>query len=172
MGSRRGSLAAMILVVSLASPSAYADTKTLASAGAWNAFGGTTTSGRPVCGLSSSGAGKYFGLKFYKGDDTLTIQLGNSNWQIKDKAKQRVTMRIDNNSRWTATATGMHFNDGDAGLEFEISRSEISRFIQEFRDGGAIILTFPDSNAVDWSGSLAGTGTVISTFRRCISDIE
>ena len=80
-------------------------------------------------------------------------------------------MCIDDNSRWTATATGMHFNDGDAGLEFEINRSELGRFVQEFRVGNEIILTFPDSNASDWHGSLTGTDTVSATFNRCVDNL-
>ena len=164
-------LALAATVIALAEPPAEADTQTLARSGAWSAFGGTTSGGRPVCGVSSSGQGRYFGLKFYKGDETLTIQLGSSAWKINDKAKQHVTMRIDDNSRWTATATGMHFNDGDAGLEFEINRKELGRFIQEFRAGSEIILTFPDSNASDWRGSLSGTDTISATFNRCINDM-
>jgi hypothetical protein len=161
--------ASVMAVVPMAS---HADTRTLASAGAWTVFGGTTTSDRPVCGISSSGKGRYFGLKFYKGDDTLTIQLGSSSWKIDDKVKQRVTMRIDDNGRWNANATGMHFNDGDAGLEFEINRRELSTFIREFRNGDAIILTFPDSDAEDWRGSLSGTDQVISAFNRCVDDLD
>jgi hypothetical protein len=124
-----------LAAMSIGAPDVFADTQTLARAGSWSAFGGTTTSGRPVCGVSSSGDGRYFGLKFYKGDDTLTIQLGSSSWTIENKSKQRVTMRIDSNSRWTATAVGMHFNDGDAGLEFEINHRELDRFVREFRSG-------------------------------------
>src|SRR5579872_6138525 len=94
-----------------------ADTHVLARTGAWQAFGGTTEDGQPVCGISSSGAGKYFGLKYFAGDNTLTIQLGNNAWTLKNKIKVKVRMQFDNNSPWNATGTGMHFSGGDAGLQ-------------------------------------------------------
>ena len=96
---------------------AWADTHVISRSGAWEAFGGTTTNGRAVCGMSSSVGGRYFGLKYFAGDSTATIQLGSNTWNIDNGAKQKVTMTLDNNAPWNATATGMHFNDGDAGLE-------------------------------------------------------
>jgi hypothetical protein len=142
--------------------------QTLQRAGAWEAFGGTSNNGTPVCGMSSSGTGKYFGIKFFAGAQTLTIQLGSSEWRIKNGAKQRVIMRFDTESPWNATATGMHFNDGDAGLEFDINRNQLDQFMREYRNSGQIVVSFPDSDVTSWQGSLAGTDRVSDAFVRCI----
>src|ERR1700686_4866663 len=97
-----------IACVMLAAGSSFADTEVLAHAGAWQAFGGTTNSGRGVCGMSSTDGGKYFGLKYFSGEDTLTVQLGNSQWTVKDKIKVKVMLRFDQETAWNAVAIGMH----------------------------------------------------------------
>jgi hypothetical protein len=155
----------------LMADTALADTQVLARVGPWEAFGGTADNGRPLCGVSSSGGGKYFGVKYFSGDDTLTIQLGNSNWSLKNNIKVRVQLQFDNASPWNGNATGMHFSDGDAGLEFNINRNQLSQFMEEFRDANGITVSFPNDNVSDWHGSLAGTDDVSSTFARCIRNL-
>src|SRR5262245_929973 len=80
---RWGILAASVLAAS----TAWADTRTLAQSGIWEAFGGTTDSGRGVCGISAEPNGRYFGLKLYAGNDTFTIQLGTNEWKFADGEK-------------------------------------------------------------------------------------
>jgi hypothetical protein len=153
----------------LASGVAYADTTIIARAGPWEAFAGTSTDGTKVCGVSTSwDDDRYFGVKYYKGDDTITIQMGSPKWTIDDGAKQRVVMKIDRNSDWTATASGMHFSKKDAGLQFEIAKKQLSIFVQEFGDGEQLRLSFPGSDADDWTVSLQGTETLIGSFDNCI----
>ena len=159
---------ALLLATGFAVSSASADTTVLRRSGIWEAFGGTTTSGRPVCGVSSQVQDKYFGWKYFYGDDTFTIQLGKSSWQIDDGAKQKVTMQFDQNSPWNATATGMHFNDGDAGLEFTINRSELDEFESEFRGSQQVSVKYPGSDAQDWYVPLSGVNSVFDSFRQCI----
>ena len=168
---RLGTLTAAVAIC-LYAQAGWADTHTLARAGAWSAFGGTTTSGRPVCGMSSSSNGRYFGLKYFEGDNTLTIQLGSNTWKVKNGDKQKLVMRFDNESPWNATGTGMHFNDGDAGLEFSINRKELDEFMREFRDSNTLNITFTGSNAAAWHGSLAGTQTITSNFNNCIRTLR
>ena len=158
--------------LALCADNALADTQVIARSGAWQAFGGTTNNGRPVCGMSSSGNGKYFGLKFFSGEETLTVQLGNDKWKVKDKTKVKIQMRFDNESPWNATAIGMHFSDGDAGLEFDISRKQLDVFIREFRNSNQISIRFPDEDVSDWHGSLAGTDSVANGFMRCVRDMR
>lgn len=148
-----------------------ADTEVLSKAGAWQAFGGTTTNGRAVCGMSSSGNGRYFGVKFFAGDETLTIQLGDSNWTLKNKIKVKVEMRFDDESPWHATATGMHFNDGDAGLEFDINKGELEQFMREFSNSNEMAISFPDQDVSSWTGSLAGTDKIFKSFAKCLREL-
>jgi hypothetical protein len=148
---------------------AAADTAVIARSGPWQAFAGTTGDGTQVCGVSTNWTdNRYFGLKYFKGDNTLTIQLGSPQWQINDGAKQRVAMQIDHNANWTATASGMHFSKDEAGLEFEIAAKQLSIFVEQFRDGEQLYLSFPGADVADWSASLEGTQVLIGSFANCV----
>jgi hypothetical protein len=162
----------VITGLSLATRTAQADTTVFARAGAWQAFGGTTTDGTRVCGVSTSWPdNRYFGLKFFKGDNTFTIQLGSPKWSIDNGAKQSIVMQIDQNANWHGTATGMHFGDQTAGLQFEIARRQLAQFIEQFRHGETLYLSFPNTNASDWTATLEGTNAVTTSFMNCINAI-
>ena len=157
------------LVVGLFVSALHAETSTIARAGNWEAFGGTTTKGRGVCGVSqTTGDGKYFGVKWFSGYDTFTLQLGWKEWNIEDGSKQDIVMIMDSNPPWRATATGFHFEDKDAGLEFTINKSEIDNFTREFRTSAALRMQYPGGNATDWVISLAGTGAVSDALQNCL----
>ena len=158
---------ATIVGFALTAGNGLAKTEVLARAGAWQAFGGTSDNGQPVCGMSSSGAGRYFGVKYYAGDDTITIQLGSNKWTLKNNVKVKVQMQFDKASPWQAVGNGMHFSDGDAGLQFEINKKQLEQFVQEFRDSNAIAVRFPDEDISDWHGSLEGTEVVSNNFLSC-----
>jgi hypothetical protein len=170
----RMSLLTAVTLVWAAGSSAYADCQTAVfdRSGAWRAFGGTCDDGRQKCGVSTSGAGKYFSIDYFNGDNTLTVQLGSSDWRVNNGDKTRITMQIDNGSSWRATGTGMHFSDGDAGLWFEIDRNQLDRFMEDFRVGDQLIVRFPDSDVSDWRASLSGTNRVSNSFGRCIRAIS
>ena len=51
---RKSVTCAAVVLFAATSGLAWADTKTLARAGSWEAFGGTTTKGQGVCGISVS----------------------------------------------------------------------------------------------------------------------
>ena len=152
--------------------SANAEVQTFAREGSWQAYGGTSDNGRALCGVSSSGTGKYFGLKYFNGDNTLTIQLGSNEWRVKDGAKQRVRMQIDNNSQWDAVGTAFHFGDGDAGLEFEIRSNQLETFMTEFRGGNTLFIRFPETDVSDWRASLDGSDTISDSFVRCVKALR
>jgi hypothetical protein len=143
-----------------------AETHTLASSGSWKAFGGTTTAGRGVCGISGSPGGRYFGLKFFKGDDTFVIQLQVP--QVEKEAKVPLSVRFDANPLWTATATGFIFADGDAGLEFPINASESDRFAYEFKNSSRMLMRFDAGGYAAWTVGLEGTLAVSNAFSTCM----
>jgi hypothetical protein len=146
---------------------AVADTQTLATAGAWKAFGGTSNDGTPMCGVAASGKGLFFSLKIFKGNDDMTAQLGSSGWKIKDGGKQKLTMRFDNEKPWNATATGFHFRDGDAGLEFSVPLKNLEMFITEFARSKKLRITFDGTDVDSWSADLTGTAAITSAFADC-----
>jgi len=159
--------AVIILSLSLSASAAQAATRTLARSGAWEAFGGVTTKGGRVCGMSQEVNNRYFGLKLFAGDSTFTIQVGGRIWQIENGKKQGVVMVLDGHRPWRATATGMHFNDGEAGFEFTVNRDELDEFNRQFRDATQLKLQFPGSMSADWLVNLTGTRAVSDAFGRC-----
>ena len=151
----------------LASSMTFAQTTTLATAGAWKAFGGKTDKGVPLCGISTSGKGLFFSLKIYKGDDDMTVQLGSSDWKIKDGAKQKVAMKLGKETPWKATATGFHFSDGDAGLEFVVGLKNLEKFLTEFATSDKLAVSFEGSDVAGWTAGLSGTAPVLTALGEC-----
>jgi hypothetical protein len=154
------------------SADASADTKTLARAGSWEAFGGTTTGGRGVCGISAEPAGRYLGLKLFAGGQTFTIQMGTSAWKLDKGRKVELTLRFDNNPTWRATGTAFLFDDGDAGLQFDVNRAEIDTFAREFRDSSTLRIVFQDNVLPQWIMGLEGTMAVNSAFQSCMKSLK
>lgn len=165
-------IAALALVVLAAATTAGAKTSTLAQQGSWEAFGGTSSKGQGVCGVSSEQSGRYFGVKLFAGDNTFTIQLGTHPWQVTNGEKLGVVMRFDNNSPWRATGTGMHFDDGDAGLEFTVNRSELDRFGAEFRGSSLLRIQFEGLRFPEWLMALEGTLAVNGAFQNCTKTLH
>lgn len=150
--------------------SALAETEVLARSGNWEAFGGTTDTGRPLCGISAEVEGRYFGLKLFSGNDTFTVQMGTSEWKLDDGTEIELTMHYDTNLPWRATGTVMHFSDGDAGLEFRIKRDELERFQEEFRTTSELQVKFNDV-LPNWQFSLQGAGELDGALQTCIKNL-
>ena len=159
----------MAIAASALGGAALAETKNLARSGSWAAFGGTTTKGLGVCGISGSPGDRYFSLKQFSGYDTFTVQLQVPS--ITDGDKVGMSLQFDANNVWTATATGFHFEDGDAGLEFTINRSEANRFAYEFESSSQLRIRF-DSGLPQWVMGLQGTMAVSTAFKGCIRDLQ
>jgi len=161
------------LVAGAVTSAALAETKPLARSGLWEAFGGTTSKGNPVCGISTGlDDGKYYGVKLFSGDKTFTIQLGWKEWKLEDKTKHSFTMRFDNNSPWRANGTGMHFDDGDAGLEITVNVDEVNQFNYEFKSSNRLYINFDTPGLASWNLSLQGTSAVSDAFQTCIRNMR
>lgn len=159
--------AAAVLVAGISA--AQAEVTTFARVGAWEAFGGTTNNGQGVCGVSTSGDGKYIGVKYYKGDSTLTIQISSDKWKVNNGVKIAVTMKFDDESPWKARGTSFHMSDGDAALQFEINDDQLDRWMREFRRSNTLIIGFPNDNVSDWRASLRGTSAIADAMSNCLS---
>ena len=166
---RRTFLLGVAAVAFAAAGIANAAVSKLGSAGSWSLYGGTTDSGKGVCSMSTSGKGLYFGVKYYNGDDALTIQISHDDWKLKDGVKVKTTMKFDRESPWSVTATGFHMSDGDAAVEFEIPNKNIDGWLGEFAAANAMVLGFPDERSIsDWKLDLGGTSSLIKSFGSCI----
>jgi hypothetical protein len=164
-------LLAGTLAVCLTFAGLHAETTVVVKSGNWEAFGGTADDGRSVCGMSSSPEKRYFGLKQFGNKDTFTIQISDKSWSITDKSIYSVTMRLDRNRLWTATASGMHFNDGDPGLEYEIRRAELRKFNKEFGSSNKLKIMFANGMPT-WNLDLAIAREVNKEFAACNEKIK
>ncbi len=157
-----------LVALPLLASNVKADVTTFAHVGAWEAFGGLTNDGTPVCGVSAEGGGRWFGLKYFKGDDSLTIQLSKDSWKVKNGTKITVTMQIDDEDPWRASATAFHMNDGDAALQFSIGSGQLAQWMQEFRGGNTLFIRFPNDNVEDWRADLTGSDAIGDAMTRCL----
>jgi hypothetical protein len=137
-------------------------------AGGWEAFGGYSTNDEKVCGMSASGGGRWFGVKYYDGDNHLTIQLTKNTWRIPPGRQFEVYMQFDNEVPWQARATSFYMqNVGDA-LQFKLNQSNISRWFSEFVASNSLYLQFPNSNVEDWKADLSSSHRIAQAMIRCL----
>ena len=167
-------LASGVASAFLLASAAYAETSIIARAGDWKAFGGTTTGTPPtgVCGVSHDIDARYFGLKLFAGEATFTIQMGTKHWTVAEKQRVRVTMRIDGSPLWSATGTTFRFADGDMGIEFDINKNEVAKFMAEFRAGNQIRIQFHNPGMPEWILSLKGTSALSDAFMGCTRNLK
>jgi hypothetical protein len=159
-----------------AAPRAIADTHDIASAGAWTAYQGTDDQNTEICGIDTGGNNPnddQIDIKYYNGDDELTVQLFSSGWTITDgPSNTHVDVVFDNNTPWHVDqVTGMHTGDGTPGMEFTIGKADVADFLTEFAESDQVAINFTNSNINNWTGDLSGTEQVTAAFVNCIRDL-
>ncbi len=169
--SMRSMVIKAVAVCALASQigDAQAEVKTFARAGGWSAFGGTSDNNKLVCGVSTQGGGRWFGIKYFQNNSHMTVQLSKDSWKVTDGTKINLQMQFDRVSPWTVTATAFHMSDGDAALEFQIPRSKLDQWLGEFRAGSALYVRFPNSSVEDWRANLSGTSEIADKMGACLA---
>jgi hypothetical protein len=150
------------------SATAAAQVRTFARQNGWSAYGGNTSEGRKVCGMSAEGGGRYLGIKYFEGDSHVTIQLSKNTWRVKRGLRVNVEMQFDRFTPWTAQAEAVHLGRDD-GLQFMVGRRGIAQFTNEFVRSNTLFVRFPDEREIeDWRADLAGTPTVATAWAACI----
>ena len=81
-------------------------------------------------------------------------------------------MRFDGSPTWRATGTAFHFDDGDAGLQFDVNRAEIDTFAREFRDSSTLRIVFENNILPQWIMGLEGTLAVNTAFQSCMKSLK
>ncbi len=161
-------VAGVVAVGLLSVVPARADVVTFARISGWEAYGGTANDGQQVCGISTRGGGRWIGIKYYQGDSALTVQLSKTSWRVPNGLHTKVTMQFDEESPWTATATGS-ISNGTAFLEFDIPRRAIGQFLGEFKAGDKMFVRFPNEPKIDdWVVDLEGTTAIAEKLVDCI----
>lgn len=161
------SVLVLAALAALAATPAAAEVKTFAEAGGWEAFGGLSSDGTPVCGVSTSSDTSFFTLKYFKGDTVLTVQLSDSTWKGKLGDKIPVAMKFDDNPTWRATATTIKLGH-DFGLEFTVNAKVIGDWMDEFKESDKLYVVFPDSSVDNWVADLGGTKIIGEQMEKCV----
>jgi hypothetical protein len=159
--------AALVMAFLLGLPVA-AEVVTFERSGWWEAFGGRSDNGRKLCGVSVSGGGRWFSIKYFEGDPHLTVHLSKDTWKVRNDTQIDLLMKFDNESPWKARATAFHMNNGHAALQFTISSRQIRQWIGEFRESYVLYIRFPNSNVEDWQADLTGTQQIADALTRCL----
>ncbi len=147
---------------------ARAETGTLATSGFWRAFGGSADNGSPVCGLQTNfGSGRVAGsflLKWFYGQDFLTVQLFHVGWAIPAGVQAPVTVVLDG-QRWNVLGKASARSDI---LEFYVLRPKVRAFIHDFTASDTMLVTFDAGTAAPWTASLRGNSAVMGEMVRCV----
>lgn len=165
----RTGLAGAALMVAAVSTQALADTKVFAKSGIWEAYGGTSSDGTKVCGISASGGGRWFGFKYFAGDSEFTVQLSKDTWDIPKGLKVSVALTFDDDTPWKAQATGFKMSDGDAALQFGIPFKQATNFLKEFQAADSMTVEFPSQKALKaWEADMKGSHNIVEQFGKCL----
>jgi len=156
-----------LVVCAFVSP-VSADVTTIMRAGGWEAYGGRSTDDVKVCGISATGGGRWLGVKYYDGDNHLTIQLTKNTWRIPAGRQFEVYMQFDNEVPWQARATSFYMpNVGDA-LQFKLNKKDIEHWFSEFVASNSLYLRFPNSYVEDWEADLSSSHQIAQAMIYCL----
>ncbi|TCH99550.1 hypothetical protein EJV46_02420 [Roseococcus sp. SYP-B2431] len=154
-------IATLLLVAGLAAPAA-AQTRIVAQANGWSAFGGTTEGGVPTCGLETRdpGTGRHLLLQHLVGQERPILRLSRPGWNLRASSARPVRIVIDNRRVVAADATG-------AGREMSWPLA-LEAFEPAFRLGRLMRIEFPAGPDAPWNLSLTGTNAVMGAFMGCL----
>lgn len=173
MAARR--LATTMLSVLLASfvgaGMATAETKVLAKAGSWEAFGGTAMDRsvkrpRVICGLKLAEADRYLSLNAYQGDFEDDLIVGY--WPRGQVDRASLALFVDKHELIRGSGDLIAFTSGGTGalIAFDVERR--AKLLAQLGDGRQIEARA--GSRVGWHASLFGAATAIGAFRACTRD--
>ena len=137
------------------------------SSGAWRAFSGTSSGGRRVCGAKLEGEDRAFMLKWFDGDDDLTVHIFKQGWAISSGTIVDVMVQIDRVEPWTASGSG-----NGSMVAFSVPGGDAAKFLGELNAGRALHIAFPSGNEAEWDGNLSGNNGVLVVVAQCIRAFE
>ncbi len=159
-------LAVAALLAALSVAPAHGQVRDFARAGDWAAFEGRSVTGQPVCGISVGDGTRYLGIKYFLGQEHLTVHLMKETWSVPRDARAAIRLGVDRAAPWGVIAAAVA--DG-RGLEWRIPGGEaMDEFFGSFRNGTVLRIAFPSGSEADWVFSLRGSGAIAESFGLCI----
>ena len=168
MRTFRNLLATTALLTSLPAFAAGTPTVQIATSGGWTAFTGTISEGQPACGVSNwtkATDSRMFLIKWFYGEDHLTLQFSKREWRIPPNASTDVRITFDNAVPFFGTALA---HPSGSMLEVPLPIVSIDAFLEEFRESNRMTISFISGNEVPWWADMSGSRPVGVAFERCV----
>ena len=159
-------LAAGMLVLLGAAP-ARAEVVTYGKAGLWDAFAGTSSDQKPMCGISTSFPDRMVLLKWFAGRDHLTFHLTKVGWNIPGSAEAPMSLKFDTTDTvWTVT--GKSITDAPHMLELYVPNSKMRDFARAFTSGNLMVVNFLSGSEPPWYVQLTGNAAMWGKLAECV----
>lgn len=157
----------------LAAPlaSARSDVRITGTVGDWSSIAGVAINGQFQCGMMNydASSSRAVGIKWQRNlSDRLLIQVSKSNWRVPTGTRMTIALQMDQNPVWSGVATGTSSANGLSFAEMSVPLREIRTFINEFRGGSVLRVSFPDGSEPTWFISLRGSNAVSDLFSSCV----
>jgi hypothetical protein len=156
------------LTLAIAVAPAGAETRVYYHAGSWDAFTGSGSDGKTVCGIGSTfvGDNRSLSLRFSIGGDGVLFQAKKPNWNIPSGTQIAVVVQIGLDAPWNFQASGK----GQV-VEWLLDRSAMQSFDTQFRQAASMTVSFPAGNEAPWTMALNGSTAISNAFGRCVTDL-
>lgn len=160
------SAAALVLATTASWAQPTGKVEILLKSGFWEAFGGVSNAGNPVCGVAETGAaGKMITVKWFYDHPRLYVQLYKSTWEIPDGAQISVRFKFDNDAPWEAHAAKVTAN----GIQFNIPPDGIKSFVNQMAAASHLYIAFPSGSETIWDGNLDGAYGAMHKMLDCMN---
>lgn|SRR5262245_36546320 len=148
---------------------ANAQTYDIATIGSWKAFGGRSEDGKLMCGISvaDSKTGRWFGIKWFKGDNYLVFHAIKSSWHIPPETQMTIRVQFDNSQPYIGNGMGMN-----TMVQATVPYGIVKEFITEFRSASKMYISFPDGNESPWTADMTGSNGIANIMAECVGKLE
>ena len=136
--------------------------------GSWDAFTGTGTNGKSVCGVGSTNPvdNHSISMRFEIGGDVVQFQAKKPTWNIPPNTPISIVLQIGLESPWNMQGVG----NGQM-VEWTLERMSMPIFDAQFRRSSSMTVTFPSGNEPPWTVALNGSTAISNVFGRCVTDL-
>lgn len=157
------------LLTAVCATAASAQMRTYYHVGSWDAFAGSGTDSKRVCGVGSTNPvdNRSLSIRFDIGGSMVSFQVKKPSWNIPANTPISVAMQIGSDAPWNVQAMG----NGQV-VEWTLDPNAMQAFDQQFRAGSAMSLTFPAGNEPPWTIGLNGSTAISNAFGRCVTDMS
>jgi len=153
---------------------ASADTKTYYRSGAWENYGGTTSDGQPICGMSISKPDVSMALHVKWINGSVGVQAFKETWHIPEGTQVPIELGFDKNLWGRTIATGSAAGGREyrwGTVTFGIVDASVNNFLEEFAHADKLWLRFTNGNETPWVADMVGSRNSVNSFKMCIGEM-